>query len=236
VKTALFKFSDDLKIFLKNFHQDTSISYSFQGDQSVKHLIESIGIPHTEIGKVLANGETVGINYITSDRDIIEVFPIQREDLSLETPIFLLDNHLGRLAAYLRMLGFDSLYRNDFQDDELASIASQSDRVLLTRDLRLLMRKVVRRGYWLRSKDPREQVLEVVQRFRLADQIEPFKRCIRCNELLLPVEKEQVMSQLEPLTRKYFNEYRICTGCGQVYWQGSHYERMKKFIEAICQG
>lgn len=236
MKTAFFNFSEELKVFLKNFHQHTSFSYSFKGDQSVKHLVESIGIPHTEIGTILSNGKPVDTGYLVADQDVIEVFPIRDQDHPSQPPAFVLDNHLGRLAAFLRMLGFDSLYRNDFQDNELADIAEQTGRVLLTRDLRLLMRKSIRVGYWLRSKDPHTQVIEVVKRFGLEDQIEPFKRCMQCNTLLEPVEKEQVLPHLQPLTKKYYDEYRLCPGCERIFWQGSHYERMKAFIDQIRQG
>lgn len=236
MKTALFNYTGELKIFLKTFHQQTSITYSFKDNQSVKHLVEAMGVPHTEVGVILVNGKSVDESYLVADQDFIEILPIDPQSLYLQTPAFLLDNHLGRLAAFLRMLGFDSLYRNDFQDNELAEIASQTNRVLLTRDLRLLMRKSIRTGYWLRSKDPQIQVVEVVKRFGLSDRVEPFKRCMRCNALLVPVEKDQILSQLQPLTKKYYDEYRQCPGCDQVFWQGSHYQRMKEFIDMIRQG
>ena len=144
---------------------------------------------------------------------------------------FVVDNHLGRMAYYLRMLGFDTLYRNDYQDDELAQTAEQEGRILLTRDRRLFMRNQVQRGYWVRSLSPRQQILEVVQRYNLKAQITPFRRCIRCNGILQLVSKEAVLDRLEPLTRLYFDDFRICPDCQQVYWKGSHYERMRQFID-----
>ena len=170
----------------------------------------------------------------TGDR--IEVYPLAHDGILPLQPWevrFVLDNHLGRLAGYLRMLGFDALYRNDYQDDELAEVSEHQDRLLLTRDRRLLMRNQVKRGYWVRSKIPRQQVSEVVGRFVLAGQVVPFRRCIRCNGLLQAVSKEEVLDRLQPLTRQYFNEFRICPDCGQIYWKGSHYERMQHLIE-LC--
>jgi uncharacterized protein with PIN domain len=145
----------------------------------------------------------------------------------------LLDNHLGRLAAYLRMLGFDCLYHNDYSDEELAEILQHEERILLTRDRRLLMRNVVSHGYCPRSLDSLEQLTEVIQRFELAKRIQPFHRCLRCNHPLEPVSKEAVLDRLEPLTRLYFDEFQICPDCKQIYWKGSHYERMERLIEQI---
>lgn len=233
MNTAQFKFDDALKVFLKNFNHKTLISYTFNDNQSVKHLVEAMGIPHTEVGTILANGNRVSTDYFVANQDVIEIFPAEEYSSWAFPPSFILDNHLGRLAAFLRMLGFDSLYHNDYQDEELAEIASLTNRVLLTRDLRLLMRKSIRMGYWLRSKDPKTQIVEVVNRFKLADLVEPFKRCMRCNTLLVTVEKAQVLSQLQPLTRKYFDEFRWCPDCNQAYWPGSHYDRMMAFINQI---
>jgi uncharacterized protein with PIN domain len=148
-------------------------------------------------------------------------------------PRFILDNHLGRLAAYLRMLGFDALYRNDFQDEELARVCNREERILLTRDKRLLMRNLVRRGYWLRSKIPHRQLEEVVRRFGLAGMTQPFQRCVRCNEPLVHVRKQDILHRLKPLTRQYFDDFRLCPACDQIYWKGSHYQHMCQLIEQV---
>ena len=148
-------------------------------------------------------------------------------------PSFIADNHLGRLAAYLRMLGFDTLYRNDYQDPELAAVAHQEGRILLTRDRRLLMRREVDYGCCLRSLDSREQLGEVVRRYALAQTARPFRRCLRCNHELEVVDKAAVLERLQPLTRRYFEEFARCPGCDQVYWKGSHYERMLELIRRV---
>jgi hypothetical protein len=131
------------------------------------------------------------------------------------------------------MLGFDSLYRNDYQDEQLAEIASREERTLLTRDRRLLMRKAITRGYCLHSTDPRQQAMEVLGRFKLSGQVNPFQRCLRCNSPLQWVNKEEIIDRLEPLTRLYFDEFRICPSCKQVYWKGSHYSHMQAMIKAM---
>jgi hypothetical protein len=140
---------------------------------------------------------------------------------------------LGRLAAYLRMLGLDCLYSNAYQDEELTQIASQEGRVLLTRDRRLLMRKLIVDGYWVRSSNPKEQALEVLRRYRLLDSLHPFQRCLRCNAPLEPVDKAAILDRLEPLTRLHYEEFSTCPACGQIYWKGSHYEHMLELIQRL---
>jgi hypothetical protein len=231
MKKAFFTFHGNLKDFLRSAHSDPWITCYYQGSQSVKHLIESLHVPHPEVGEISNNGVPIDQSYIVQDRDWIEVFPFQlNEHLTQDEARFVLDNHLGKLAAYLRILGFDADYRNDFQDDELALVSSQEARILLTRDRGLLMRKIVMQGYCLRSLNPIQQLDEVVYRYHLAPIIHPFQRCVHCNHQLQPVGKIEVLERLEPLTRKYFNEFHICQACNQIYWKGSHYERLVKFI------
>jgi uncharacterized protein with PIN domain len=146
---------------------------------------------------------------------------------------FVLDTHLGQLAAYLRMLGFDTLYRNDYQDDELARISSQEERILLTRDRGLLKRRIIIYGYYVRESDPQRQVVELLRRFQLASRVRPLRRCIGCNGLLHAVHKEDVVDRIEPKTRAYFEEFSACATCNQIYWKGSHYEQMRQFIERV---
>lgn len=234
MQTAQFTFLPDLNSFLPTDHREGVFDCSFEPGQTVKHLIESAGVPHTEVGRMLVNDQPVDFDYQVQDGDRAQVFPATAENGARPPePRFVLDNHLGRLAAYLRMLGSDVIYRNDFDDEELAEISANQGRILLTRDRRLLMRKVVQYGYCVRSLDSRQQLLEVVARYDLAGQITPFRRCLRCNGQLEPVRKEQVIDQLEPLTRQYYEEFHRCLNCGQVYWKGSHYERMMDMIEQI---
>ncbi|NJC94731.1 MAG: twitching motility protein PilT [Anaerolineales bacterium] len=226
---ATFHFHGRLNDFLKRDQRDKAIVIAFRGQQSIKHLAESLGAPHPEIGRVQVNGREGSVNDITQDGDRVELHPIA-DGCPIE-PRFLLDCHLGRLASLLRMLGFDCLYQNDYDDAQIAEIAGQEERILLTRDRRLLMRKVIRHGYCLRSLDSLEQLTEVLERFKLSGATQPFHRCIRCNHPLEPVEKEAIIERLEPLTRLYFDEFHICPACGQIYWKGSHYEKMLKLVE-----
>jgi uncharacterized protein with PIN domain len=231
MSTAHFLLFGRLNDFLPRDQRGQAIRVDFRGRQSIKHLAESLGAPHPEIGQVQVNDQGGELETIAQDGDQVEIHPVH-DGCPIE-PRFLLDNHLGRLAAYLRILGFDCLYETGYDDDELAEILQRDERILLTRDRRLLMRKVVTYGYCPRSLDSLEQLTEVIQRFDLVKRIAPFHRCLRCNHLLEAVSKEAVLDRLEPLTKLYFDEFRICPACKQIYWKGSHFERMQILIEQI---
>lgn len=232
MKIARFDFDPSLQPLLKRDQRGRPVEVRFKGQQSVKHLIESLGIPHTEIGRLTVLGKETGLGYIVRDGDRIEVQPVPPEILGKE-PRFVLDGHLGRLASHLRMLGLDCLYDNGFEDDKLVHISVNEQRILLTRDRMLLMHKVITQGYLLRSLDPMEQLHEVVRRFGLLKWVKPFQRCMNCNHPLKPVKKETVLEKLEPLTKKYYDDFKLCTACDQVYWKGSHYEKMFRLIRNL---
>lgn len=243
---AQFSFEGELMNFISAGKRQDTIPVIFKGQPAVKHLIESLGVPHTEVHTILVNGQPAGLAYHVQTGDRVWVYPVPSTHApgvngpdsdgddapnALEiSPRFILDNHLGRLAAYLRMLGFDSLYRNDYQDEELARVASQEERILLTRDRRLLMRSKVDYGYCVQSLDPHTQIVEIIRRYHLADRLQPFRRCLRCNHPLEPVDKETILDRLEPLTRQYYHEFAICPACQQIYWKGSHYLHMQTLI------
>lgn len=245
MKRAYFRFYAELNDFLPQERRFVTFTYPFDLSPSVKDAIEALGVPHTEVDLILANGESVDFSYVLRDDDRISVYPVfESIDITplvrvrprpLRQTRFVLDTHLGRLAVYLRMLGFDTLYRNDYRDEELARISSEERRILLTRDRGLLKRNAVTRGYCVRSTEPRQQLIEVLRRFDLFGSLAPFQRCLRCNGTLQPVRKEEVINRLPPRTRRYYDEFRICIRCGQIYWKGSHYQRMQRFAEWVSQ-
>jgi uncharacterized protein with PIN domain len=208
-------------------------------------MIESLGVPHTEVELILVNGEPVDFSHIVRDGDQVSVYPmfetfdatpvLRLRPAPLREPRFVLDQHLGKLAAHLRLLGFDTLYRNDYDDATLARVSSTEHRILLTRDRGLLKRSAVTHGYFVRQTDPQQQVVEVLQRFDLRRLIAPFCRCIRCNGLLRATSKEQVATYLPPHTQEYYDEFHICEQCGQVYWKGSHYQHLLGFVASVAQ-
>jgi uncharacterized protein len=218
---------------------------SFHGRPAVKDLLEGVGVPHPEIAAIRVNGRPAGFAYRVLDGDRVEAWPNdEAAALGLAIvvppprtgpagPRFVVDGHLGRLAAYLRMLGFDTWYRNVADDDELAAVAAGEERILLTRDRGLLRRSIVRWGAFVRSDRPVEQLAEIVRRFGLADHWRPFGRCIRCNAALVAATRDEVLDRLEPLTRVYYDDFRRCPDCGAVYWKGSHHARMARLIARV---
>lgn len=240
------RFHAELNDFLSPEQRNQRIPVTLNNHPAVKDTIESLGIPHTQVDVILVNGTSVGFSYQLRTGDEVHVYPFNcspdgKQIIHLLPPLsrepkFVLDTHLGKLASYLRMLGFDTLYRNDFGDDELAQISSDENRYLLTRDRGLLKRNLVSLGYHLSSTNPREQLAEVVGRFELSDLKRPFRRCIACNGDLSRVEKEAVQDRLQPNTRRYYDDFFMCNQCGNIYWKGSHYQRMKQFIEQVLNG
>jgi uncharacterized protein with PIN domain/sulfur carrier protein ThiS len=251
--TATFRFHAELNDFLprnavlvrNRVPFETIVSIDFSGHETVKHLLESLGIPHTEVDVILVNGQSVGFDCRLAQGDRVDVFPIHvdvdavplihLQPVPLQEPRFVLDGHLGKLADYLRLLGFDTCYCNEADDDELAQISSREGRILLTRDRGLLKRSQVTYGYCVREKSPRRQVVAVVQRFDLTRFANPYTRCVHCNGLLKPVPKDVILERLEPKTKLYYDEFSICEDCGHIYWKGSHFERMEKFILGILK-
>lgn len=240
MKQAQFRFYADLNDFLPAERRETSFTHAFRNCASVKDMIEAFGIPHTEIGTILVGGEPVDFAHVVQDGDHIGVYPLSAAAgsscLSRQPPVlsgeprFIADVHLGQLARYLRLAGFDTLYRNDYRDEEIARVSSQADRILLTRDRGLLKRNMVQQGYYVRANAPRQQLAEILRRFALAAQTKPFCRCTRCNSVLRVTSKADVLDRLPPRTREHYDELRCCPTCDRVYWRGSHYDRLQEIV------
>lgn len=240
------RFYEELNDFLPPDRRKLAFAHPLNNGGSVKDLIESLGVPHTEVDLILVNGASVDFGYRVQDGDRISVYPVfEALDISplvhlrpapLRVTRFVLDTHLGRLAAYLRLLGFDTLYRNDYDDPTLARISVDEHRILLTRDRRLLMHKQITHGYYVRARQPHAQLLEILTRFDLFGARRPFTRCLHCNGLVHPVAKAQIDHRLLPRTRAYYEEFWQCDDCGKVYWKGSHYQRMQQMIVALEAG
>lgn len=239
------RFYGNLNDFLPSERQQQSFVHPLKEHSSVKDTIEAAGIPHTEVDLILVNTLSVGFNYLLQPGDTVAVYPQQDSNAvaavskvrpqPLDVVTFVLDVHLGKLATYLRFLGFDALYRNDFEDEELALISSQQQRMLLTQDLGLLKRSMVVYGYRVRSPQPKTQIKEVLDRFSLYDAIVPFHRCSRCNGRIEPVAKSDVQDKLPHFTALHYSDFFQCRNCRQVYWKGAHYKRMNRLIEELSQ-
>lgn len=240
---AWFRFYEELNDFLPSARKKQSFMCSFSGNPSVKDIIESLGVPHAEIDLILVNGSSVDFTYKLVNEDNVSVYPVfESIDISelqhlrpepLRDPEFILDVHLGKLSKYLRLCGFDTLYDKDYSDIEIIDISASDKRIILTRDKGLLKNKQVTHGCWIRSTRSYEQLIEVIKRFDLKNVLKPFTRCLECNTILEDVNKQAIEDNLMPKTRKYYSDFKKCPGCNRIYWEGSHYEKMKKLIENI---
>ncbi len=240
---ADLRFYAELRDFLSSDRRSGMVGRSFDVPGSVKDMIEACGVPHTEVEVILANGIAVDFSYQVQDRDRISIYPpFQDFDVEptwrvspepLPEPRFVLDGHLGRLARYLRLLGFDSVYDMEWTDPELVEISTREDRVLLTRDVGLLMHAVLTRGYFVRVTDPREQLIEVARRFDLISVLDAFTKCMVCNGELRVVEKEEIADRLLPKTRQHYDDFRRCTDCERIYWKGSHYAQLQEVVDRV---
>ncbi len=230
------RFYEELNDFIPHQHRKRDIRHSLLTPTRARDLISSFGVPPTEVDLILVNGRSAGLEHPIRSGDRVSVYPVfESLDISPVTRLrhgplrrarFILDVHLGKLARLLRMYGFDSLYRNDYKDPDIIRIAKEEQRIILTRDVGILKNKQVSRGYFVRSQQPREQVLEVLHRFDLREKVNPLSRCMACNGMITTVRKESIAHLLQPRTRECYDVFFRCEGCSRIYWEGSHYDRM----------
>ncbi len=243
MKTVSFRFYEELNDFLPKEKRKTRFEYNFIDRTSIKDMIESLGIPHTEIDLILVNGNSVNFSYLVNDKDDISVYPVfESLDISdiqhlrakpLRNKKFVLDVHLGTLAKYLRMIGFDTRYKNDYNDDEIVDISLGERRTILTRDKGILKRKEVTHGYWIRNQNPELQLKEVTERFNLKNQISEFERCLECNAKLEKINKEKIIDRLPLKVKQRQNNFWYCKNCNKIYWRGTHFEKMMEMIARL---
>ncbi len=242
---AYFRFYEELNEFLNPKRRKQSFRHDFSTRASVKDMIEAFGVPHTEVDLILVDGNSVEFSHTVGDGEHISVYPvfesldvtsIQRlRPKPLRNSRFVVDGHLGKLARYLRLLGFDTLYCSDYADDELVRISTQEHRILLTRDRALLKRKQISHGCYIYGTEPRHQLHGLVKRLDLYRAVQPFQRCMRCNGLLKTVARSGIAHRLKPKTIRYFDEFKICGRCEHIYWKGGHYARLVSLVEQVLQ-
>ncbi len=243
MKKICFRFYEELNDFLSKNKRKARFEHNFIDRASVKDVIESFGVPHTEIDLILVNGKSIGFDYLINDGDDISVYPVfESFDISdvqhlrpapLRNPKFICDVHLGKLARYLRILGLDILYKNNFADEDIAMISLKDKRAILTRDLGILKRSEITHGYFLRSVNVEEQTEEVVKRFDLQKLIKEFTRCLDCNNQLIQVNKEEIINRLPEKVAIFQKEFHKCPECGKLYWRGTHHQKMLAFVQKI---
>jgi uncharacterized protein with PIN domain len=234
--SATFRFYDGLNDFLARERRGAAFGTPCARDATTKHMIEALGVPHTEVELILVNGESSALERILEEGDRVAVYPrFTRLDVAplLRLPQqppgrlrFIADAHLGGLARLLRMAGFDTIYRNT-ADDGL-----EAGRIVLTRDRERLKRREVEFGCYVRALHPQEQLHEVFDRYSLAERARPFTLCLHCNAPLRGVPKAEVLERLPSAVRTSQETFTVCDCCGRVFWQGSHWKRMAGMLAA----
>ncbi len=243
---ATFRFYEELNDFLPAARRRRPFDCDCARAATVKHMIEALGVPHTEVELVLLNGESVGFERVLLDGDRVAVYPkFERLDISpllkvRDSPLrvlrFVADAHLGGLARLLRMLGFDTLYDNHFEDQRIAELAAREGRIVLTRDRELLKRRVISHGCYLHAQKPAEQLRELFERLDLARSLRPFSRCLHCNLALRPVDLQEARERLPSRIGYSYERFMECPGCRRLYWEGSHWRNMRALLDPLLPG
>ncbi len=238
--TATFRFYEELNDFLPRERRRVEFSVPCARSATTKHMIEALGVPHTEVELILVNGESVGFDRMLADGDRISVYPkfealditplLRVREKPLREMRFVADAHLGGLAHLLRMAGFDTLYRNDYRDREIADIAARDGRIVLTRDCELLKYRTLTHGCYVHALKPAQQLKEIVERLDLARSLRPFSLCLECNAPLRAIDKALVAERLPPSVRERHERFTTCDACGRIYWEGTHWQRMRALL------
>jgi len=243
---ATFRFYEELNDFLPNEKRKRDFQAFFRPKSTVKDVIVSMGVPHAEVDLILVNGASVDFACPLEGGEHISVYPVF-ESLDIRhcknlgsKPLrhlrFVTDTHLGRLSRYLRLLGFDTVYYNDFNPWGLIEVSIRQARVLLTRSRRVLKHKVITRGILVREVDPRMQLKAIFQRLDLHAEARPFSRCLCCNGLVRPISKQEVAHRLSSRVRAGHQAFFLCSSCNRVYWQGTHFKQMSCFVQEMLGG
>lgn len=245
--TATFRFYEELNDFLAPERRRSEFSVPCARAATTKHMIEALGVPHTEVELILVNGESTGFDHLLRDGDRVAIYPrfealditplLRVREWPLRVTRFVADAHLGGLAHLLRMAGFDTLYRNDFHDSEIADIAVRDGRIVLTRDRELLKQRIITHGCYVHALKPAQQFQEIVARLDLARSVRPFQLCMECNVPLRAVDKARVLERLPPSVQVNYERFTTCDVCGRVFWEGSHWKKMRVLLaESLRKG
>jgi uncharacterized protein with PIN domain len=240
---AEFRFYEELNDFLPVERRKREFAVPIDRARSVKDAIESVGVPHTEVDLILVDGRSVDFTHLLRGAERVSVYPVfesldisplvRLRPLPLRDPRFVADGHLGKLARHLRMAGLDTLWANDWDDDEIVRLSLVQGRIILTRDKGMLRRKEVERGYFVRATESEAQLAEVVRALQLESSLAPFTRCRECNVALEDVAREAVLDRLPEKVRDFYHRFKRCPGCERVYWEGTHFARMRGIFEQL---
>ncbi len=243
---ATFRFYEELNDFLTPDRRKREFTLPCARAATTKHMIEALGVPHTEVELILVNGASVGFAHVLQDGDRVAVYPtFEALDITpllrvrpepLRVTRFIADAHLGGLARLLRLAGFDTLYDNGYDDAEIVAIAAREARIILSRDIELLKRREVTHGCYVRAIKAEAQFREIITRLDLRRAMQPFTLCLSCNAPLHPVDKSEVLARLPPRVRDTQERFSTCDVCGRVFWEGSHWRSMSRVLAEAAAG
>lgn len=244
--TATFRFYEELNDFLARPLRRRAFSCECARSATTKHMIEALGVPHTEVELILVNGESAGFDRVLADGDRVAVYPkfesfdvtplLRVRERPLRTIRFVADAHLGGLAQLLRLAGFDTLYDNHFADSEIEALASAEGRIVLTRDRELLKRRTITHGCYVRALKPQAQMREIVDRLDLAASVRAFRLCLQCNAPLRRIEKAEAIGRAPEGVLARHAQFVTCDVCRRVFWEGTHWKRMRTLIDSLVPG
>lgn len=240
---ATFRFYAQLDRFLPGDRRGLAFDISCAERSTIKHMIEALGVPHTEVALVIANDTPAGLGRIIAEGDRIALYPkFETLDVSAISvtaprppgaPRFVADSHLGALARLLRMAGFDTLYDNHYADAAIVELAHVEQRILLTRDRELLKRRAVAHGCFVHTLKPAAQLRELYERFDLAAAAQPFTLCMDCNLPLRGIPKQQVRERVPARVQARHELFFTCEQCERVFWEGTHWRAMRQVLDAL---
>jgi uncharacterized protein len=241
--TATFRFYEELNDFLARPLRRRAFACECARDATAKHMIEALGVPHTEVELIVVNGESVGFEHPLREGDRVAVYPkFEALDISpllrvRERPLrvmrFVADAHLGGLAQLLRLAGFDTLYDNHYPDADIEALAHAEARIVLTRDRELLKRRTITHGCYVRALKPEAQLREVFRRLDLSGSARPFRLCLTCNVPLRRLAKEEAAGGGPDGVFERHAQFVTCDVCRRVFWEGSHWKRMRALMDSV---
>ncbi|MBV1937503.1 Mut7-C ubiquitin/RNAse domain-containing protein [Streptomyces sp. BV286] len=223
-------FAPELRLFVPHGRRAGATGVTTDGSSTLGHVVESLGVPLTEVGELVVDGRAVAVSHVPLADESVLVRAVERPQPVPGAPLrFLLDVHLGTLARRMRLLGVDTAYESlDIGDPALASRSAAERRVLLSRDRGLLRRRELWAGAFVYSTQPDDQLRDVLGRF--APELRPWTRCTACNGLLREASREEVAGQLEGGTRRSYDVFAQCGECGRAYWRGAHHEQLEAIV------
>ncbi len=242
--TATFRFYEELNDFIARPLRRRTFSCVCARHATAKHMIEALGVPHTEVELILVNGESVGFDHPLADGDRVAVYPkfealdirplLRVREQPLRVMRFIADAHLGGLAQLLRLAGFDTLYDNHYPDEDIEALAASEHRIVLTRDRELLKRRTITHGCYVRALKPKMQLREVFDRLDLAGSAQPFRLCLMCNAPLRRIAKDEAAGRAPEGVLERHARFVTCDICRRVFWEGTHWQRMRALMDSVA--